>query len=436
MNCQNFILKTIYIHSCLYIIYIHCCMYASDIQLKNINSEVVMANFLYLTKHLISFVFMATLLVACSQEEASQQSSSMPPMPVSVLVVQPTTVPIQAEAVAQTEGAKEVEIRPRVGGIILKKMFEEGAEIKSGQPMFLIDPVPYQMKVAQSRAQLAQQSARVEQTKRESDRLKKLLESNSISQREYDNAASDFAMANASAQQYNALLHEAELNLSYATVKAPESGMAGRFLFSEGALVNANTSLLTTIVQTSPIWVRFSLSDSELKQLGGMLTDETVKGISLILADGTIYAETGKLNFSASQIDPTLGTQQLRAEFKNADKKLSPGQFVRILVTTGTRDGVFLVPQAAIQTNEQGKFVFVAEQDKEGKTIAAIRPIQAGGWNGQDWVVLDGLKQGDKVIVDNLIKVRPGAPVVPNDSAPNIKNAADVDKQSTSSKNI
>lgn len=369
-----------------------------------------MVNFTHKTQHIMLAIAITVLMVACGKDQEAQQAA-MSAMPVTVLEMQPTTVPIQTEAVAQTEGAKEVEVRPRVGGILLKKLFEEGAEIKEGQPMFLIDPVPYQMQVSQANAQLAQQKARLVQTQREAERLKQLLETKSISQREYDNAVSDQAMANASLQQYNAILHEAQLNLSYAKVKAPASGMAGRFLYSEGALVSANTSLLTTIVQTSPIWVRFSLSDSELAQLGGMLTDETVQGIDLILPDGTQYAETGKLNFSASSIDPTLGTQQLRAEFKNADKKLIPGQFVRIRVTTGANEGVFLVPQSAVLTGEQGKFVYVAEQDKEGKTIAAIRPIQAGGWSGQDWVILDGLKQSDKVIIDNLIKVRPGAPV-------------------------
>lgn len=375
-----------------------------------------MINLTHNTQRTIFVIAITFFMVACGKSQESQQPA-MPAMPVSVLEMQPTTVPIQTEAVAQTEGAKEVEVRPRVGGILLKKLFAEGEEIKEGQPMFSIDPVPYQTQVSQANAQLAQQKARLVQTQREEVRLKQLLETKSISQREYDNAVSDQAIANASLQQYKALLNEAQLNLSYAKVKAPASGIAGRFLYSEGALVSANTSLLTTIVQTSPIWVRFSLSDSELAQLGGMLTEETVQGIALILPDGTQYAESGKLNFSASSIDPTLGTQQLRAEFKNTDKKLIPGQFVRIRVTTGNNDGVFLVPQAAVLTGDQGKFVFVAEQDKEGKTIAAVRPVQAGGWSGQDWVILDGLKQGDKVIVDNLIKVRPGAPVTPNQPA-------------------
>ncbi len=359
---------------------------------------------------------LALLLLACGQKEPAQPAgAAMPPMPVSVIVATPTTVPIQTEVVAQTEGAKEVEIRPRVGGILVKKLFEEGAPIKEGQVMFKIDPVPYQLAAEQARAQLAQQKARITQTQREASRLKGLLETQSISEREYDNAVSDQAATTASVLQYEAQLREAELNLSYTTVKAPASGIAGRFLLSEGALVAPNTSLLTTVVQISPIWVRFSLSESELTALGGHLDAKKVKSIQLILPDGSLYAEKGKLNFTASQIDPTLGTQQLRAEFANADRQLLPGQFVRVQIATGSQEGVFLVPQTAVMTGEQGKFVYVAEQDTAGKTVAGVRPIVDGGWQGSHWVVQSGLKEGDKVLIDNLIKVRPGAEIAPKE---------------------
>ncbi len=369
-------------------------------------------------------LLMITMFVSACGEK-SEAPPAMQALPVSVLEVQVTSIPIQKEAVAQTEGAKEVEVRPRVGGILLKKLYEEGAEIKAGQPMFLIDPVPYQMDVQQAKARLAEQKARLVQTQREAERLKNLLETKSISQREYDNAVSDNAMASASLSQYEAALHEAELNLSYTKLEAPVGGMAERFIYSEGTLVSANTTLLTKIVQVSPIWVRFSLSDYELKELGGMLTRDTVKKITLILPNGEAFPEEGDLNFSASQIDPALGTQQLRAVFKNKDKQLVPGQFVRVRVTTGSRDGVFLVPQTAVQTGEQGKFVFVAETDKDGKTIAAIKPIEVGSWYGENWVVLDGLTQGDKVIVDNLIKVRPGAPIKPKSNSDASANETD-----------
>jgi membrane fusion protein, multidrug efflux system len=401
-----------------------------ELHLKNAVLGIGMINMNNKYQHIIYVMILSVFVVACDKQGAGAPPA-MPAMPVSVLSVQPLTVPITTEAVAQTEGAKQVEIRPRVGGILLKKLFEEGAEIKAGQPMFQIDPVPFELAVSQARAQVANKKARLTQTQREAERLKSLLASKSISQREYDNATSDASIANASLQESNAVLHEAALNLSYAKVTAPVSGIAGRFLFSEGALVNANTSLLTTIVQTSPIWVRFSLSDYELKQLGGRLTNDNIKNIAVILPDGSTYPESGKLNFSASNIDPTLGTQQLRAEFNNADKTLIPGQFVRVKVTTGQKEGVFLVPQTAVMTGEQGKFLFVAEKDKDGKVTATVRPVEVGNWQGQDWVILKGLSAGDQVIIDHLIKLRPGTPVIPKmqeDQAVKIQNQPDSNK--------
>lgn len=349
-------------------------------------------------------------LISCGKKVDPQAGGAMPAMPVSVIELKATSVPISAESVAQTEGAKEVEIRPRVGGILLKKLFEEGAPIKAGQAMFLIDPVPFQIALANAKAQLAQQQSRVEQTQREAQRLQGLLTTQSISQRESDNAGSDNSQARAGLAQYEASVHEAELNLSYTTVISPLSGIAGRFQFSEGALVSANTSLLTTVSQISPIWVRFSLSDSESAQLGGHLTEVNVKEVALLLPNGKEYPKKGKLNFAASGIDPQLGTQQLRAVFDNTDKTLLPGQFVRVRVTTGTKDGVFVVPQIAVSTNDQGKFVYVANEKNE----AIIKLIVVGNWVGKDWVVLSGLEAGEKVIVDNVIKLHPGVAVAPH----------------------
>ncbi len=362
----------------------------------------------------LTVLILGLVLAGCGKKEQGSMPPSGMVMPVGVVTVQSTSVPVSAEAVAQTEGAKEVEIRPRVGGILLKRNYSEGAPVKEGQSMFLIDPVPYQIALQQARATLAAQQARVEQTSREEKRLQVLLATQSISQREYDNATTDKATAQANLQQAQANVREAELNLSYTNVTSPLSGISGRFQFSEGALVAANTSMLTTVIQTSPIWVRFSFSDSEIALLGGRLSESTIKSVTLTLPDGTQYAEKGKLNFSASQIDPKLGTQQLRATFENKDHRLLPGQFVRARVSTGVRDGVFLVPQTAVLTGDQGKFVFVAEKNKEGKIIAAVHPIKEGGWQGNDWIVLSGLKEGDQVIADNLIKVRPGAPVNPH----------------------
>jgi membrane fusion protein (multidrug efflux system) len=345
-------------------------------------------------------------LAACGKNnQAADQPPAAMALPVSVIEVQPTSVPISAEAVAQTEGAKEVEIRPRVGGILLKRLYEEGSEVKAGQPMFLIDPVPYQNALAQAKAQLAERKARITQTSREENRLADLLETQAISQREYDNAVSDHAIASAALQQAEVRVRDAELNLSYTMVVAPVTGISGRRQFSEGALVEANSSLLTTVVQLSPIWVRFSLSDNELARIGGPLTESRVQQVTLTLPDGTEYEKKGELNFAASQINPTLGTQQLRATFDNNDRRLLPGQFVRARVVTGERDGVFLVPQVAVQTSDLGKTVYVVNDKNE----ATVRSVVAGNWIGKDWVILDGLKPGDKVIIDNIIKLRPDA---------------------------
>ncbi len=357
---------------------------------------------------LIIISFLLTILVtACNKKQEGAAPPAGMAMPVSVIAVQPTSVPMSVEAVAQTEGASEVEIRPRVGGIILKKMFEEGAPVKAGQVMLQIDPAPYQIALTQAKAQAAGQGARITQTSRESSRLKELLATQSISQREYDNATSDVSISQAGMMQAQANIKEAELNLSYTKVTAPVSGIAGRFQYSEGALVAPNTSLLTTIIQVSPIWVRFSLSETDLASLGGHLDQKHVSEVILILPDGSEYAQKGKLNFTANQINPSLGTQELRATFENADKRLLPGQFVRARVTTGTREGVFLVPQTAVLTGEQGKFVYVANEKNE----ATIRPVVVGEWKGKDWIILEGLNANDKVIVDNLIKLRPNASV-------------------------
>ena len=361
--------------------------------------------------HIVIVLAAGAVLGACGK---GAPGPAQPPggmaLPVSIIEVQSATVPISAEAVAQTEGAKEVEIRPRVGGILLKRLYEEGTPVKADQSMFQIDPVPYQYVLAQAKAQLAEQRARTVQTGREEHRLRELLATQAISQREYDNAVSDDAIARAGLQAAEVRVRDAERNLSYTLVTAPVSGISGRFQFSEGALVEANNSLLTTIVQLTPIWVRFSLSDNELAQLGGPLTEQKVKKVTLILPDGTEYGKAGELNFAASQIDPGLGTQQLRATFDNSDHQLLPGQFVRARVTTGERSGVFLVPQIAVQTSDLGKSVYTVNDKNE----ATVRPVVAGHWIGTDWIILEGLKAGDKVIVDNLIKLRPGTRVSPH----------------------
>ena len=351
------------------------------------------------SRDLSLFIVVASVLAlgACSDGKPAAPPA-MGPLPVTVLEVQPQKIPTSIEVMAQTEGARETEVRARVGGILVKRLYQEGETVKAGQALFQIDPSSYEIALSEARA-------KAEQASREMKRLKGLIESKAISQKEYDDASSNNAIAQAA-------LRQAELNLAWTTVTAPVAGTTGRAAKSEGNLVTVGgDSLLTSIYQLNPMWVRFSLGESDLAKFpNGRVSAKDVSGVKLVQANGAIYGKPGKLNFLASNIDTTLGTQALRAEFANPDSQLLPGQFVRIRLLTGERDGVFLVPQSAVVQTEQGAMVMLADADNK----VAPRPVQAGEWLGRDWVILGGLKAGDKVIVDNLMKLRPGAPVAPH----------------------
>lgn len=357
----------------------------------------------------------AAALTACSAEQKAQAQApgpggvpaTMPAVSVTVQRATPSKIPTTIEAVGQTEGAREIEVRARVGGILQKRVYEEGAPVRAGQVLFQIDRAPFEIALAQARAALAEQRAKVQQAEREAVRLKDLIEQRAISQREYDDATSNFALAKAGLQGAEAKVREAQLNLSYTTVTAPVSGLSGRAVKSEGALCDTTTnSLLTTIVQANPIWVRFSLGDADLAKLRIVgASQDPFKQISLVLPDGKPYAGKGKLNFTANQVDTQLSTVQLRATFENPDARLLPGQFVRVQLVTGERDGVFLVPQGAVLQGDRGPFVYVVGADSK----VEIRPVQTGEWQGSNWVILAGLKAGEEVILDNLLKLRPGA---------------------------
>ena len=369
---------------------------------------------------LYSLALWVALVSGCSKSggDASKAPPAPPPLPVTVIAMQPTHVPVSVEVMAQTEGAKETEVRAQVKGILVRQLYKEGEAVKAGQPLFQIDRKPYEIALAQARASLTEAKAKVQQAAREEKRLRELLDKNYISRKVYDDAVSDLAMAQAAQQSAEAAVGKAELDLSYTTVTAPVAGISHRAVKSEGNLIatgSGDESLLTSIHQSDPIWVRFSLSDSDMAGLpGGRLTEQHITGVELILPDGSTYSHKGKMNFLARSIDPILGTQQFRAEFPNPNGSLLPGQFVRARILAGEMVGVFLAPQAAVVQNEYGHLVFVADADNK----VAPRPVKVGPWQGKNWVIYDGLKAGDQVIVDNLMKLRPGAPVAPHPPQP------------------
>jgi len=364
-------------------------------------------------------------LAACGKDAAAPAATASAPAPivVRILTVEPRKVPIRFDIAGQIEGSKQVEVRARVSGILQKQFYNEGDAVKEGAPLFEIDRAPYEIALAQARAQLAQATAQIDQARREEARLKPLVQDRAVSRKEYDDAASTRQLAEATIQQANASIRQAELNLSYTRVVAPLAGITGRAEHSIGTLIttDANGSLLTTINQVTPVWVRFSLAEADLAKLpDGRLNRSTPVAIELLLPDGSPYPLKGRLNFAATAIDTRLGTQQLRAEFDNPRQLLLPGQFVTVRITAGERDKVFLVPQAAVVQTEKGNLVFTVDAD--GK--AQARPVKTGDWIGRDWTILSGLNAGDKVVVDNLLKLQPGvavteAPPAAAQAAPN-----------------
>jgi len=327
-------------------------------------------------------------------------------VPVTAIEVAPQSVPVSFEAVGRTEGSRDVQVRARVAGIIERQLYNEGDAVKAGAPLFRIERVPYEIELAQARAALAQERARQDLAQQEMERLKGLADRRAISQKEADQAASSARQSAAAVQMAEARVRQAELNLSYTTVNAPIGGISGRALQSVGTLVQPNneSALLTTITRGDPIWVRFALSEAEYSRVRGS-GDKNIE-VRVELADGKEYPQKGKLNFAGSTVDSATGTVQMRAELPNPRHELLPGQYVRVRVIAGTQQAI-LVPQTAVQQNDTGRFVWVAGGD--GKALP--RTIRAGQWLGENWVVLDGLKAGDTVIVDNLARLRPGTPV-------------------------
>lgn len=372
---------------------------------------------------IVSAILSVLLLAACGPSQPAGGFPGFPPAQVSTIVVAPTAIPASYEYVGQTTGSKEVEVRARVTGILEKKLFQEGAPVKAGQVLFVIDPKQLAAQTAALEAEVARTQAQMAQAERELSRLKPLAERRAVGQKEADDAASNVELAAAGVKAAQAKLAEVQLNLGYTKVVAPISGLSSRAPKSEGSLVNANETLLTTVSQVDPMWIPFAIAENEQLALNravqeGRLTlpKDRAFEVTVRLADGTTLARKGKINFSDTRINSSTGTFEMRAEVGNADNALKPGQFVRVKLSGAVRNNALAVPQVAVLDGPQGKFVYVAGKDKDGKDIAAVRPVTLGDWveigGVNQWVVESGLKAGDRVIVDGVAKLRPGAPIV------------------------
>jgi membrane fusion protein (multidrug efflux system) len=368
---------------------------------------------------------LAAALAACG-EVGSQPQGQMPPPEVAVVTVAPQTLPVRYEYVGQTAGYREVEVRARVNGILLKRNYQEGATVKRGQSLFLIDPAPFQVALAKAEADLATAEARQAQATREADRLKSVLDIRAVSRKEYDDAVSSAQIAAAEVKGARARVTEAKLNLDYTRVESPIAGVSSRALQSEGTLVSGPQVLLTSVTQIDPIYVIFGIPeadqlrirrDVEAKRLE--LPPDRRFEVSVTLADGATYGKQGKLDFTDVRVNPATGTVEARADLPNPDGMLRPGQFVRVRLGGATRPNAITVPQRAVLEGPKGKFVYVV--DAESK--AEARPVAVGEWVGEAWVIDSGLAAGDRVIVDGVMKIGPGAPVTIAASKPEAQPA-------------
>jgi membrane fusion protein (multidrug efflux system) len=386
---------------------------------------------------MLAVVLFTAALAAC-ERAGSQPNGGMPPPEVTAVTIEPRSVPATFEYTGQTAGSREVEVRARVTGILLKRNYVEGARVTAGQSLFTIDPAPYQAALARAEADVASAEARLVQTQRNAARLKPLFEARAVSQKEYDDALSNDQIAAADLKAAQARLTDARLNLGYTRVESPITGIAGRALRSDGNYVTGSEVLLTSVTQIDPIHVLFGTSDEERLKLnreveaGRLVPPKNGQfHVSVKLAEGGVYENSGKLTFTDVRISGTTGTSEARAELPNPDGLLRPGQFVRVILNGAERPDAILVPQRAVLEGPKGKFVYLV--NAEGK--AEARPVNVGDWHAEDWIITAGLKPGDKVIVDGVMKIGPGAPVrvaepgaskpgAPNDGRAPAKTAA------------
>ena len=350
----------------------------------------------------------ATLLAlgGCAEKAPPPQ----PPPEVQVVAAVRQDVPVYAEFVGQTRGAKEVEIRSRVEGYLDTVQFEEGSFVRQGQLLYTIDPRPFQAALAQAKGKLAEARAQLGKAEQDVSRYKPLVEQNAIPRQDYDTALSRREAALASAEAAQAAVRQAELDLGFTRIAAPMDGLVGKTEINPGNLVMRQSTLLTSISDVDPIHLRFSISEQEyLRFLKAREKGERPGQVplELVLADGSVHPHRGRVAFVDRTVDPATGTLLVEAAFPNPAMGLRPGLYGRIRAAVETRKGAVVIPQRAIQELQATYSVAVVGA---GDNVE-IRPVTPGPRAGAMWVIEEGLVPGERVVVEGLQKVRPGMPV-------------------------
>ncbi len=382
-------------------------------------------------------------LAACGKgKEQGQQQ--MPPPEVGVIRAQPQSTPLTKELVGRVSAFRSADVRARVSGVLLKRVYQEGTDVKQGQVLFEIDPSVYQANLQSAQGNLASAQATYENYHKAAERFRKLRPQGFVSQSDLDLAEANERSSSAAVQQAKAAVETARINLGFTRVTSPIDGRAGQQQVTEGAIVGngttdagSNATLLTTIDQLDPLYVNFTVSSADLDRLRAaqsagkvVLSEQNKTTVQVTLSDGSKYDQVGTLDFSGATVDPTTGAVNLRAQLPNPSHRLLPGTYVTIAANLGEQQSVFLVPQAAILRDVAGAYALVVGQD--GKVVR--KNVTADNMSAGNWIVTNGLSTGDQVIVSGLQTVQPGAPAkaspwqpdqkAPQGAAGNAKSAA------------
>lgn len=393
----------------------------------------------------LAAVAAALLVAGCSKKDAGAPGAAPPPPQVGVVKVEPGVVGLVTELPGRLEASRVAEVRARAAGILQKRLFAEGSDVKAGQQLFQIDSAPYRATLESAQASVAQAEANVAQTRATAQRYKPLVEVNAVSRQDYDNAVAAQKAAEAALAVTKAAVTTAQINVGYASVTSPISGRIGRALVTEGALVGqGDATQLAVVQQIDPLYVNFTQSASDALRLRAAIAAGQYKlagkgaaSVNVVLEDGSTYGRTGRLLFTDLTVDATSGQVTLRAEIPNPDRQLLPGLYVRVRLEQAQIDNAVLLPQQAVTRSVQGDTVMVVDADNH----LAQRTVKLGPAQGNQWVVLDGLKAGEQVMVDGFQKLpqggKPGEPVTvtpvpwqPQGAAPAAPAAADPAKKS------
>lgn len=331
------------------------------------------------------------------------------PATVTAYLVEARDVPVSVEYVAQTQSSHLVNIQSRVSGFLEKRVYTEGSMVKAGDVLFLMDMKPFEVQVEAAQAAVARQEAALETARLNLARVKPLAALNALSQKDLDDATGTYQTNFATLEQTNAQLKTAELNLSYCTITSPLDGITSSALQQEGTYLNVSNSQLTTVSALSPIWVNFSLSENQIQHFDDQISSgqlivpkDNEFEVKVIQINGKIFPHTGKITFKEPYFNPQTGTFLIRANVDNPDGYLRPNQFVRARIEGAVRPHAILIPQRAVQQSTKGQFVWVINSEDK----AEFRPVTVGDWQGENWFILDGLKSGERIVLDGGVALR------------------------------